>query len=479
VYSNQEVLGLAIKLGSFYGIPLYLDYTGFIIFALIAYMVGFGMMPISYPGLSWETYLSIGILSAILLFISIIVHELAHSIVAKNNGLKIGRITVYLLGGVSEMEEEPPTANLELKMSAAGPLTSIAIAVICFLGWLLSIYLHASALIQGPLYYSYFVNAIVAAFNLIPAFPMDGGRVLRSLLWRRNGDMIRSTRTASTIGRISAYGMMFVGVFYLIAIDLFTGFWLILIGWFISSAASSEMNQLLVQQDLSQLKASDMMTRSVDSVGPEITLSELSSRFLERKHNGFPVMESNGEIVGCVTMDDLRHVKREAWGTTFVKDAMTPRAKLVTVKESDPATLALTLMTKNKIGRIFVLSDRGDSLAGIITRSDIMKTVQIQETIHGAKGGLNPEVARTIPVEKGMMFEIDSPPGNWTPTYNTSEFTLVSQNIAQVSGGGQSTQFVFEPLQKGRFFITLLPQQAATGERPVEGRGVKYSILVS
>ena len=122
---------MAIKLGDVYGIPLYLDYSWFIIFALIAYTVGFGMMPLRYPALTWEIYLFIGILSALLLFFSIVVHELAHSIVAKNNGLKIGKITLYLLGGVSEMEEEPPSANLELKMSAAGPLASDAIAVLC------------------------------------------------------------------------------------------------------------------------------------------------------------------------------------------------------------------------------------------------------------------------------------------------------------------------------------------------------------
>jgi Zn-dependent protease/CBS domain-containing protein len=472
---------LAIKLGSFYGIPIFLDYSGLIIFALIAYTVGFGLMPASYPNLSWEIYLSIGVLSAVILFFSVIVHELAHSIVAKNNGLKIGKITMYLLGGVSEMEEEPPNGNLEFKMSIAGPLTSVAIAVICYLGWIFSEYLHASVLIQGPLYYSYLINAIVAAFNLIPAFPMDGGRVLRSLLWQRNGDMLSATKTASRVGRLFAYGMMFAGVFFIIAIDFFTGFWLILIGWFISSAASSEMNQIIVQQDLSTLKARDMMSRSLDTVGPEITLSELSSKFLEHKHNGFPVMGTDGGAIGCVTVEDLRRVKKEAWNTTFVKDIMTPREKLVTVKETDPAALVVNLMTKNRIGRIFVLGDQGTQIVGIITRSDIMKTVQMQENVRGTKGGFtSPEAAHTIPVERGMMFEIDSPVGNWTPEFNKIEFALVSQNIVQASGGSQSIQFVFEALQKGRFSIILVPQPSTRNtEEPIRTGGIKYTIIVS
>ena len=292
--------------------------------------------------------------------------------------------------------------------------------------------------------------------------------------------MMRSTRTASTVGRIFAYGMMFVGIFYIIAIDFFTGFWLILIGWFISSAASSEMSQMMVQRDLSTLKARDMMTRSLDSITPEITLSELSSKFLEHKHNGFPVIESNGDLVGCITMDDLRHVKKEAWDTTLVKSVMIPKERLVTVKESDPAPEVLKLMSKNRIGRIFVMNEMGVQLTGIITRSDIIKTIQLQESLRGPREGLvSPEVARTIPVEKGMLFEIDSPPGRWTPSFDTSQFTLVSQNVAQVSGGGgQSTQFVFEALQKGRFFITLLPQiEQSSPRRPTDG--IRYSIAVA
>lgn len=471
---------MAIKLGTVYGIPLFLDYSGLVIFALIAYTVGFGLMPATYKDLSSTIYASIGILSAILLFVSIIIHELAHSIVAKNNGLKIGKITLYLLGGVSEMEEEPPTANLELKMSAAGPLTSIAIAIGCFFAWMISSDVHASVLIQGPLQYSYLVNALVAGFNLIPAFPMDGGRVLRSLLWRRNKDMLQATKTASNVGKVFAYLIMFAGVFYLITtIDIFTGLWLIIIGWFISSAASSEMNQLKIQRDLSQLKAKDMMTRYVDSVRPEISLSELSSEFLSRKHNGFPVIDSTGEIVGCITMDDLRHVKRELWDTTLVKDVMIQRDKLITVKEGDSAQLVVNLMQRNRIGRVFVLED-GQKLSGIITRSDVMRTIEVQEGVLGSGRSSIAPLTRSVPVEKGMMFEINSPSGEWKPSFSLSEFTLISENVSKQSDGSEATHFVFESLQRGRFSIILLPKNIDIGVKPQsQDSGVKYTIIVS
>lgn len=435
-------------------------------------------MPVTYKGLSSTIYASIGILSAILLFVSIIVHELAHSIVAKNNGLKIGKITLYLLGGVSEMEEEPPTANLELKMSAAGPLTSIAIAVACFFAWMISSDVHASVLIQGPLLYSYLVNALVAGFNLIPAFPMDGGRILRSLLWRRNKDMLQATKTASRVGKVFAYLIMFAGVFYLIAVDIFTGLWLIIIGWFISSAASSEMNQLKIQQDLSPLKAKDMMTRYVDSVRPEISLSELSSEFLSRKHNGFPVIDSTGEIVGCITMDDLRHVKRESWDTTLVKDVMIQRNKLITAKEGDSAQSVVNLMQRNRIGRVFVLD--GQKLSGIITRSDVMRTLEVQEGVRGSGRSSIAALTHNLPVEIGMMFEINSPTGRWTPSFNKSEFNLISENMSAQSDGSEKTLFIFEALQRGRFSIVLLPKTTDVDAKQLsQDKGVNYTISVS
>ncbi len=438
-------------------------------------------MPVSYPNLPWVEYLSIGLLSAILLFVSIVIHELAHSIVAKNNGLKIAKITLYLLGGVSEMSEEPPTASLELKMSAAGPLTSIAIAIICLFGWIASVSIHAPVLVQGPLQYAFYVNALVAGFNLIPAFPMDGGRILRALIWRGNNDVMRSTRIASSVGRIFAYIFMFVGIFYLFFIDIFDGLWLLLIGWFVSSGASSELNQMIVKRDLSGLKAGDVMTRAVDSVSPDTTLTELSSKFLEDKHNGFPVMGNDGKILGCVTMEDMRKTKKSLRDTTLVKDIMTPREKLVTVKSDDPAELAVNLMSKNRIGRVFVVESEDGKLSGLITRSDIMKTIQVQESILGtSKAGA--ERQRSISVEKGMMFEIDCPVVRgltWSATFNTGEFTLVSQNVVQLSGGGQSTQFTFEALQKGRFSITLSPTVASGSKELSSRESIRYSIVVT
>ena len=441
-------------------------------------------MPTSYPNLSIIEYLSIGILSAVVLFASILIHELAHSIVARRNGLQIGKITLFLFGGVSEMEDEPVDANVELKVAAAGPLTSIAIGIIGGATWYLSLVTNAPVIVQSPLFYGFFVNVIVAGFNLIPAFPMDGGRVLRSLLWRSNKDIVRSTKTATTVGKIFAYLMMFIGIFTLFTADFFTGFWLLLIGWFISSGATSELNQTLVQRALANLKAMDVMTRYVDSVPPDMSVADLSLDFLNRKHNGFPVLQDN-ELIGCVAIEDLKKFKRDVWSATRVKDIMTPNEKLVTMKETDPARNVVTLMIKNRIGRVFVLDSSG-KLSGIITRNDVIKTVQMEESVLGGRAPFSPaSQGLVISVDQGMLFELEmqlDEGADWSAMYDRIEFALIGVRILQISSGGQAKQFTFQGLRKGRFMITLLQGSQIGLYAPSNvqrGKQVRYTVVVN
>ncbi len=471
---------MAIKLGSIYGIPLYLDYSWFIILALIVFTVGFAVMPSAYPGLTNITYFALGLLSALLLFVSIVVHELAHSILAKRNGLKIGRITLYLLGGVSEMSEEPPSAGLELRMAAAGPLTSLAIAGLAYGAWLVFSKFSALPIVLGPLYYTAFFNLIIAGFNLLPAFPMDGGRVLRSLVWRTNGDMIRSTKIASNVGRIFAYILMFGGVLvsFLDTALLFDGIWFVLIGWFISSSAQSEYRQVLIMREVAGLKARDMMTRSVDAVSEDLTLTELSSRFLQLKHNGFPVMRGE-ELVGSVTMHDLHAIKKELWDATRVSNIMTPRDKLVTVKEYDSAREVMAVISAKQIGRVIVLSN-GDSitsghLAGIITRNDVMRTIHMQESFQRSAPPPAPAGSeRWISVEVGMLFQIvpTEKSAAWSVTFNQNEFSLISEQMIQIAPGKETKQFTMQALKKGTFYIFL--SQPSNSKK-----NLRYTIIVS
>lgn len=474
---------MAIPVGKVAGIPVYLDYSWFVIFFLLVWTIGLSWMPAAYPGLSQLYYLLIGVVTALLFFASLLVHELAHSIVAKRNGLRIRRITLFLLGGVSEMEDEPKDASLELKMAAAGPLTSLAIGALFGIGWLLSLFFNLSPLIQAPVFYLAFVNALMAAFNFIPAFPMDGGRVLRSFLWRRNGDIVRSTVAASKTGRVLAFVIIFLGIFLMFFIDLVSGVWFVLIGWFISSSSSASLRQTIVEEGLRGVRAADLMTRKVDSVPPEMTLQSLSEEFLRTKHTGFPVL-SDGQLEGCVTMDDLRRFSKERWATTKVGEAMTPKDKLVTARQEDPATDVMTSMQRRNIGRVFVMDD--NRISGIITRSDVLKAIELREGVLSiARGGRALEGKVSMTAETGMQFVLERPTEKgltWRAEYSGSEVKLVNQDTAKAPTGEDVQRFTFQAIKEGASLIRL--QEVASSSEITGGskkkvlRTVTYTVTV-
>jgi Zn-dependent protease/CBS domain-containing protein len=473
---------MAIQIGKIVGIPIALDYSWFVIFLLIAWTVGFNLMPITYPGLSNLEYASIGLLSSTLLFASVLIHELAHSIVAKRNGIQIRRITLFLFGGVSEIAEEPGNPSLELRVAIAGPLTSVALALISALLWQLSVSAHASALIQAPFQYSMLVNGVVAGFNLIPAFPMDGGRVLRSLLWRSNGDIRRSTITASRVGRAFAYIMIFGGVFAIFYVDVVTGLWLILIGWFMSSGAQGALGQTILQLDLQGVRAAEIMTRTIDSVTPDLTLDRLSLQFINLKHNGFPVV-ADGQLVGCVTAGDLRKVKGDIWPSKTVREIMTPREKLVTMNQNEAAKNAVSMMNQNRIGRIFVLDDEG-KLAGIITRTDVLRIIQAKEATpfilerFGEAGGI------PFTAELGMYFTLQQPNVEgfeWVYESNP-QVQLISEGTDKDVTGRETKRFTFQAKAKGRYVVKLIlvkKQQPEEGGAKSPVRTVTYLVTVN
>ena len=475
---------MAVPLGKIAGIPIYLDYSWFVIFFLIVWTISYSLMPSVFPGLSPFYSLIIGVVTALLFFASLLVHELAHCIVARRNGLRIRRITLFLLGGVSDMEDEPTNASVELRMAAVGPLTSLAIALLFGAIWLFSEYLALSPLIQAPLFYLALVNLLMAGFNFIPAFPMDGGRVLRSLLWKRNGDLVRATEEASTAGRAIAWVIIFVGVFFLFFIDLISGIWFVLIGWFISSSSSASLRQTMIEEDLRGVKAADLMTRNVDSVTPDMTLQELSEEFLRTKHTGFPVT-ANGQLEGCVTMHDLRRFGREKWATIRVRDAMTPKDKLVTACAEDPAMTVLSSMQRGSIGRIFVMD--GDRVSGIITRSDVVKALELREgTLGISRGKAAIEGKASMTAEIGMRFVLEQPVEEnftWRAEFSGDAVQLVGQDTVKSPTGEDLQRLTFQANKPG---ICVIRLQEVTGLTGTGGGGSKrvlrtvtYTVTVS
>jgi Zn-dependent protease len=283
---------LSVNLGRIMGIPVRIHYTLWLVFLLIAWSLATGYMPLQYPNLPSATYWAIGITSAIILFASVLVHELMHSYIAKKNGLPIARITLFFFGGVSEMTQEPQDAALEARMAAAGPLMSFLVGGVLGALWYATYLARLPVAVYATLQYGALINVILGAFNLLPAFPLDGGRVLRGSLWNRSKDLVRATRTATRVSEALSMLMMIGGFVAVIFGDFLDGIWIVFLGWFIRSGAETSLRQTLVDETLSGVTVEHIMTRDVLTVPPSITIQQLvSDYFLVHRHEGYPVVK--------------------------------------------------------------------------------------------------------------------------------------------------------------------------------------------
>jgi len=370
---------VSLNIGRIIGIPVRIHYTLWLVLLLIAWSLAEGYMPQHYPGLGATTYWAIGIFSAIILFISVFLHELSHSYIAKKNGLPIARITLFFFGGVSEMSEEPKDAALEVRMAAAGPLASFLIAIVLGGFWYLTILVNGPIPIIATLYYAAFLNGVLGAFNLIPAFPLDGGRVLRGSLWRRSKNLLSATANATRVSEAISLLMMAVGLFFVVFGDFVNGLWIIFLGWFIRSGAETSLRQTRLTESLAGVRVGDIMTKELLSVSPDASVQQLvSDYFLVHPHGGYPVV-SNGKLLGVVTMSSVRSIPREKREIERVTEAMVPYERTVTVSPTTLAIDALQLMAKNLVGRLVVMD--GDRIAGMVTRGDLMKTMKARQDL--------------------------------------------------------------------------------------------------
>ena len=372
-------IDLSVKLGRIMGIPVRIHYTMWFVFILIAWSLAYGYMPSQYPGLGVAAYWAIGIASAVILFGSVLIHELSHSYIAKKNGLPIGRITLFFFGGVSEMTEEPQDPGLEVRMAAAGPLMSFLIAAVLSFLWYLGDIAKAPVAVTATLGYGALINAVLGAFNLLPAFPLDGGRVLRGSIWKRSKNLLGATKTATRVSEGISLLMMLGGFVSIIFGNFVNGIWIIFLGWFIRSGAETSLKQTLVGETLSGVTVGDIMTRDVLTVPSNITVQQLVSEyFLVHRHGGYPVVE-DGEVLGMVTMHCVRSVPKERREAATVREAMIPCEQAVTVKPTVSALEALNTMARRNVGRLLVLD--GPRLLGIVSRGNLMRTIRTRQEL--------------------------------------------------------------------------------------------------
>jgi len=387
---------MSVKLGKIMGIPVRIHYTLWVVFLLIAWSLADSYMPHQYPGLSTVTYWTIGIASAIVLFASVLVHELSHSYIAKKNGLPIARITLFFFGGVSEMTEEPKDPGLEVRMAAAGPLMSFLIAGILGAIWYLGQLGKVPIIITAIVGYGALINAILGAFNLLPAFPLDGGRVFRGSIWKHSNNLIRATRTATRVSEALSLLMMLGGFLAIILGDFVDGIWIVVLGWFIKSGAETSLRQTLVGETLSGVTVNDIMTRQVSTIPPEITVQQVvSDYFLVHPHGGYPVVK-DGQTLGLITLQCVRAIPKEMRSVETVAQAMIPLERTVTAQPSLSALDALQRMGREKVGRLLVVQD--GRLLGIVTRGDLMRTIQARQELGLKPGSMS--IPATVPPEQ-------------------------------------------------------------------------------
>jgi Zn-dependent protease len=363
-------------MGRIAGIEIGIHYTWLLAFVLISLSLAQGFFPQAYPGWNPWTYWVTGILAALLLFVSVLLHELAHSLVAQARGLPVQSITLFIFGGVSNIGEEADKPAVEFVIAIVGPLTSLVLAGI-FWGALQAIGKPESAL-AAMLYYLFLINALLAAFNILPGFPLDGGRVLRSILWSTTGSLTKATNIAATVGRLFGWALIALGVFRLLTGDFLGGLWIAFIGWFLSSAADASRRDVTLREHLRGVPVREVMDTNTEAVSPQTSVEEvIRSIFLQNRRRAVPVCQ-NDRLVGIVTLSDVKVVPQSKWSQTSVAEIMT-RQPLYRVTPEDDLNSAMRLLTQHDINQVVVLHD--ERLVGLLNHADIIRHLQLSQEL--------------------------------------------------------------------------------------------------
>jgi Zn-dependent protease/CBS domain-containing protein len=371
----------SLHLGRIHGIDIAINWSWLIIFVLFTWSLAEFFFPALYPDWSTGTLWLVAAISAVLLFGSVLVHELSHSLVAQAEGIPVSSIILFVFGGVSNIRREPPTPGGELAMAAIGPAASFVIGLICF-GLLNALGPILPSTVQGVLGALAFYNVALAIFNLIPGFPLDGGRVLRAVVWAVTGSFIRATRIAVLSGHVVAYIFIFGGLLLAISGALLSGIWLAFIGWFLNSAASTSQQQAILESSLRGVSVGDVMRRPPIEVPAETSLRDVVDHYvLAENVRTVPVVTDHDHLVGLVTVDSIRRFPREEWSSVRAADAIVPAASVPTATPDESLVQALTDLSQTDADELPVVT-HGD-LVGVLTRGDVMRFIQVRHDLNG------------------------------------------------------------------------------------------------
>ncbi|MGH7950203.1 MAG: site-2 protease family protein, partial [Candidatus Binataceae bacterium] len=344
-----------VRIASIAGVEIEIDYSWLFIFALVLWSLSAGYFPYEYPGYTWRAYWLVGFVATILFFASVLIHELSHAAVANRLGEDVRKITLFIFGGMAHLSGEPRSASVEFQVAAAGPVTSIGLAMIF---WFVDLGLpHAPEfqLWSAMFRYLAFINLALALFNLLPGYPLDGGRLLRAYLWWRDGNMRSATERAADWGRGIAVGLIVLGVLQIFSGSLVGGLWLVFIGLFLRSAATTSYQGLIIQQALGGSRVADIMVREPVVLDPELSVERaIEDYFLRLGYTGFPVV-SDGRLGGMLSLAQVRDCPPEERMRRRVRDIMRPAEPGLEITETASVGEALKQMGEKDVGRLVVV----------------------------------------------------------------------------------------------------------------------------
>jgi len=368
---NETLKG--VRIFNLFGIPVYINYSWVIIFALVAWSLARFYYPQKYSGGTPNLYWIMGVVSSLLLFLCVLLHELSHSLVARKVGIEVTHIVLFIFGGVSNMPKEPDSPRKDMLISAAGPLCSALLCVLCLAAGALTL---TTSPLRPVFLYLALINGALAVFNLLPGFPLDGGRILRDIIWAKTGNLSKAAYVASNVGKAVGMGLIFLGILSFFQGNLVGGVWFVFIGIFMRSAAEQGYRQTTVSSGLSGIKVSQIMTHNPISVNPELTVVRLVEEYFYPYHHVvYPVIQ-DGRLLGIIDLKRIKELSPEERDRLTVMQVMTDLNPDLTLSPDEEVKNALQKLVGSKHGRLLIVKD--NRLLGIISRRDIMDLLQIK-----------------------------------------------------------------------------------------------------
>ncbi len=359
------------------GISIEIHPSWLLILALVSYTLAEGWFPSQYEHWSTAAYWAVGIIAAILLFVTVLVHELAHAAVAIHRGLPVPKITLFIFGGVSHRARQPRSPGEEFQVAAAGPATSVLIAIVT--GVAAALLANANEKLDGILWYLASVNLLLGIFNIVPGFPLDGGRVLRSIAWKRTSSFRRATRVAGGVGEMVGYGLMLLGVVLLFSGFIFDGVWFLFIGWFLLGAARAETQNMQLESILARVTARDVMDPTIPTARPGDSIQNVVDEHMIGRGQHAVMIANDGGVLGMVTVHDVHKTPRDQWAHAPVQSVMTPREGVATVAADKKALEVLMLLAEKRLDQVPVLDD--GRMIGLVTRRALVDRIQLSEEL--------------------------------------------------------------------------------------------------